>query len=321
MHLILKRRGSRPSWPRAPAVLKPELSLCITMYPNYVCSVNVLNTHRRVFESSEQAPVRSRLLPRSLNPRLSRTIWSRQQTATLVGKWPSLHGLPSTASCLHTRFPIAFSIELHAKRKHGVSRFWQWISVSVPGAETLAGRRAPRGRACCWRFQRRRRINSDRVGLGPAVLDSSPQSWEKRAAIHYTHMSVLSVSLQVPQHKYWDVTGCAHRLRRTGRALRSKRARVACDWQRVGVVITCDRGSAWRRTEGGGRAVRAARTWRPIAGRDGRREMALRGASAGRRCRSRAPRPAPRLSQPSRKYTENSRLCTRTNTCPYVKSS
>lgn len=41
----------------------------------------------------------------------------------------------------------------------------------------------------------------------------------------HAHVYILSDSLQVPRHKYWDVTGCAHRLRRTGRALRSKRAR------------------------------------------------------------------------------------------------
>lgn len=43
--------------------------------------------------------------------------------------------------------------------------------------------------------------------------------------LQHAHVYILSDSLQVPRHKYLDVTGSAHRLWRTGHTLRSKRAR------------------------------------------------------------------------------------------------
>lgn len=114
----------------------------------------------------------------------------------------------------------------------------------------------------------------------------------------HAHVCILSDSLQVQQHKYWDVTGCAHRLRRTGRALRSKRARrmrVAASKSYLRVFVMA--------RDGGLRAAAARCGQRAPGDRyHTHREMALCGASAaGRRPPRCSPPPLAKSSRKRRK--------------------
>lgn len=99
-------------------------------------------------------------------------------------------------------------------------------AMSTAGARMLARLAAP------GHIQRPRR---PRPGGGRQHTARKPRSNPLHA-----HVYILSDSLQVPRHKYWDVTGNAHRLWRTGHALRSKRARrmrVAASEPQLRVIV------------------------------------------------------------------------------------
>lgn len=175
------------------------------------------------------------------------------------------------------------------------------VSAAVPGAETLAGRRAPRGRAC-WR------VRASGAGAYSRLL--ARRSSAESAVIHH---SIEHWAFSLSHTAQGIETSLAHWLRRTGRGIvhYSKRARRVC--VRMRAARTCVRLGAWRRTEGGRRPRRGQRA--PGAG------------SAERwRCAAHLPAPCPaRRPRPATTRPENTRKTPRSrcdaNTCPYVKTS
>lgn len=206
---------------------------------------------------------------------------------------------------IYTKFPVVFSLWLHVKVNTGIRGFAVGVNVSTWGrnpsrAMSTAGARMLARLAAPGHIQRPRRPRPG--GRQHSAKENPQQSITRTCLYREIHCKSHSTSIEMP---LVALIGCGEPVVHYVR-----NARVACDRQRSRSIITCVRDSAWRRTEGGGRAVRAARTWR--AWREAPRDGAV-----WRICRPAAPPRRPSSAkqkihgkQPSCLYAKRTRaLC------------